>query len=209
MNFKDLDNIRLCLDLVRRYNCNHLINLPFDQLPGFLLSFLSLPYLKADLGRVFESFESKNLKPYIAIHVRRGDVSKNTIVNKYVPDEFYISLLKNIISSKSYSGDIHVLTQGDTQWLDPMVSLALNCKRKVLINKHMMEGCDDDEANAFFTLYNASVVFTAGSAFSELAGLLGRAKKIFDVTRSTSSCNLFASIINPESDIDALGRLIR
>jgi hypothetical protein len=207
-DFRDVRNIRTCLSIISQYRQRRLISLPFDQLPGCLLTFLSTSQLKSDLRLVFQFFHSSIPRPYTAVHIRRGDVSSTSIPNKYVHDDFYLSLLRDIILSGSSSGTIHIVTQGDTRWLDQIQSFASHNNHNIYINQKLTPHCDDEEVNAFYTLFNATTIFTAGSAFSELAALLGRATRIYNVTRAQSSSNLYASLINPDADLSLLPGLL-
>lgn len=199
-NMNNIKELRSCLDRLGEVE-NDLAMLPFDQQPGLLRELIGKEAIKRDLrGVLGEEMRIKPMTfPYICIHIRRGDCTKERHPHWYIENEFYMRLIRDLSSMSKGRLEIVVCTQGDIRWLreskdlEPIQDLLrIRSTEDLFLN--------DAEFEDFRYMVNSEVLIGAGSQFSFWAAALGRQKSTVDLTRS-KPCT-FMNAINPDSDYE-------
>lgn len=102
----------------------------------------------------------------IAVHIRRGDVSKQKNTHMFVPNEFYLNVLK-CIRNLIPDSNIHIISQGqesDFSELHELNNLYFH------LNKNIFQ--------SFHTMVCADILVTGAGSFSVLASYLSNGIKL-------------------------------
>jgi len=108
---------------------------------------------------------------YIAIHVRRGDISAGELggasgISRWIPIDWYAELLDSLLKMTSLrSMPIQIISAGSINELEPLKSM---CPQRVAI---ITDGSLEED---FVRLAGATVLFCAPSSFSFSAALASR-----------------------------------
>lgn len=180
--------------------------LPFDQTPGILHRLYNKKKVREDIQRVFQSCNTStgSLYPYVAIHVRRGDVTEHAHPSWFVNNEFYIYLLEVLDIALPSSFGIHICTQGNTDWLADVQKTIKSNGRKFTISNASNDFINDSELEDFIKMREATILFTACSGFSHWAAVTGNHKLVIDVARDYCSPLAWVTTLNPESSINTI-----
>lgn len=100
--------------------------------------------------------------PYIALHVRRGDVSKDSHASRYVSDTAVISAIINFKEATKLTMPIEVFSQGDAAAFDYLKDYGVT-------NLHL----DVDVFESIHRMVCARGLIMGKSSFSYVAALLG------------------------------------
>jgi hypothetical protein len=184
----DLSTTQNTLNLINKIielSDNSIIFLPFDQSPGILMRLLGRPDVRKDICKVF-SFNSRRrlpISPYICVHIRRGDCTKERHPLWYIENSFYENLFATIIQCVPNSFHIAVCTQGDTTWIEQFAKkLMLDSSRLSIYTTNQLF-INDAEVDDFVLMLKADCLIGAGSSFSRWAAVLGEHKIVFDACR--------------------------
>lgn len=180
---------------------NNLYLLPYDQGPGKLLNLFSNYFILQNTRKVFNlpSIDHYTEKPYVAIHIRRGDCTHARFPSWYVENGFYISLVKKLLGLLPVNFTIIVCTQGSTEWFYvPDLINPIQQKRVVLRSAEDSHVNNITEIDDFSLMFRANILFAAGSSFSQLAGMFGSQDCVIDVSRQAG--NWPFPVIHPEKD---------
>ena len=109
-------------------------------------------------------------KDYLALHIRRGDVSSAENQGRYTDSETIIDTVTKFKKEIGFEGEIHVFSQGD-----PAEFAFLECFEDV---KYFI---DTDIFETMHRIANAKAIVCAKSAVSLLAGMLGNAPVMTEV----------------------------
>ena len=92
---------------------NTIVNLPFDQSAGSLMSLACRYDMKEDLNRIFDVDNwGIAVNKYTCIHIRRGDCTPQRHPEWYVDDRFYVKLIKTLDKLLPQDMPIVICTQG-------------------------------------------------------------------------------------------------
>lgn len=109
-------------------------------------------------------------KDYLALHIRRGDVSSDENSGRYTGPEAIIDTVRKFSEEVGFSGEIHVFSQGeeaDFAFLDVFDNV------KFFINTDIFE--------TMHRIANAKAIVAAKSAVSLVAGMISEAPMITEV----------------------------
>jgi hypothetical protein len=181
-----------------------LVILPFDQFPGRLLQLLK----NKDLGDVLSEILGGAANPettqnkYACIHIRRGDCTQNNHPFWFVHDELYIHIVRVLDKLLPIHWEIKICTQGHHPFLVKLKSEILDRSGRVVSLLDSEDSfINDQDIRDYFTMMNASLLFTPGSWFSTWAGYANKSSTVVEVARRPDS-RPFDFHINPD-DTDA------
>jgi len=131
--------------------------------------FYNQEFLK-DIKTIYFTKEKPSLSYYensknLAIHIRRGDVTASKYPNRYISNQVYIDLLKQLDNQFNLQNyQIHLFSQGEyNDFIDIIESFPNN-----LFYFHLNEGIQE----TFHALVMADILILSKSSFSYCAGLL-------------------------------------
>ena len=181
LNMEDINECFSSIDNCLKFGNSkyQLIRLPFDQHPGRLLS-IGKRISSKELEGIFH-FRSCNLTastsfgwPYIAIHMRRGDVGPTSHPEWHIEDDVYLSIIRYILQCIDPQLRIVIVTQGfpSFAYYDDIQAF-INSGRLSLV-------CGDDkrrsdnELISLKAIRNSFLVIGGLSSFSYLGAVIGK-----------------------------------
>ena len=195
-DFSSIEEIKLALTIMSQSNTIEpnasqvelpytIIKLPFDQAPGLLLKLLNNPLIYEDFKRVFVGLVD-NIKGYcnsfdLVIHIRRGDVTKESHPDWWIDDDIYINILNELFHDNSFMPNVCICTQrGISQKLIKHVNQISESFKGHLTIRASKEGwSNNDEVEDFLLMSNAKVLMGGLSSFPCLAALASQNRFIF------------------------------
>ncbi len=205
-NLEDPSELGDLISSIENIREHSLIFLPFDQSSTYLMRLLNKKEFKDEFSKVFSLQGKRKLpkKPYVCLHIRRGDVTKEDFPHWFVPDIFYISLIKSIVNTIPNDIEIAICTQGSIKWLveNNQNSLSKQELSRLKIYSTPNLHINENEIEDFSLMVNSHVLFSANSGFSNFAGVLKASNHQIDVSRSNCKHYLNKVIrINPDTEI--------
>ena len=170
----DFDNLHqrsIIRKIISSYNNRKVIfKLEIDQFyvnqPKYLDTKL-LNYVRSKT----KNYLNLNNSEYIAIHVRRGDILKNTRLKKlrFIPIKYYTSVLDNLLKIEdNRKKNIYIFSNSDEKYINDNF-IKYN-------NIHVMN--KKSEIESFALMLNSDILVFSKSSFSYNAAILSTNKKI-------------------------------
>jgi len=126
----------------------------------------------------YHSFSKESIKSFyeprkvnVAIHIRRGDVSKEITPRRYTDNFYYKSLLQKALSAINDLGlnaSVHLYSQGEV------------CDFHELKDVHINYHLNECPFTTFYNLTTPDILIMAKSSFSYSAALFSNAIKIYE-----------------------------
>ncbi len=212
---EEADELGDMINKIQSIKNDSIIFLPFDQRSRYLLKLFNKQEFRNEFKKVFNLQRPDSLpkKPYICIHIRRGDVDEKNFPYWFVPNEFYIALIKTIVETIPDQIPITICTQGDISWLTNGIQESLGWE--FIINRMKIFSTDqltsnNSEIEHFSIMANSYFLFSANSAFSNYAGLLKKTSYQVDISKDNtmhylkSVCN-----VNPDKEMSTQMKKIK
>lgn len=161
-----------------------LIQLPFDQPPGLLLRLLRNQDVSSDMRRLLKVPIHKGNAPMrVAIHIRRGDVTRQSFPDWWIPGDYYCRLLDALDNTLPKDWSITIVSQEpfDNE-IREMVSainarnnynlLEVDVSKRVSLEIAGGQWSNHEEVPALQTMMLADVIIGTISSFACLASKL-------------------------------------
>ncbi len=175
------------ISTIKKQEEHSIINLPFDQAPGKMMTLLNDPLILKDVQSIFQFPHIKYIPstPYLCIHIRRGDVTELHNSHLFVSNEFYFKLIKLMARHIPPDMPIVICTQGDVSWIRnrAVKDLSKEISSRIRLFSTQELFINDSEVDAFILMLNSDILISAGSSFSYLAGILGSQVLNIDISR--------------------------
>jgi len=208
--FDNTQNVQQLLTQIANTDDNSIIFLPFDQTPGILHRLYNQTRLREDIRGVFR-FDNSIVSmdnPYVAIHIRRGDVNEESHPSWYVNNSFYIELIERLCTILPNSFGIYICIQGDKSWLQRIRLTQLGLGRKFMVSSACAGFANDYEVADFLTMKESTILFSASSGFSHWASIIGNQKLVVDVSRYNDTPLDWVKHLNPDSPTESVWKTI-
>ena len=175
------------LDVLNTYTFDSfnfvIISLPFDQPCGKLINIFNHHHVYRDFRNTFidKRLKEPPSQEIIGIHIRRGDINETSSSSWWIPDEYYIDLITNILLSKKSSFVLRIFTQAPiSNYLRSyLVELSQKYSNKVELHITEESWSNDLEIADLIALAQSKVVIGGMSSYACFAAFLGKCQYIY------------------------------
>ncbi len=190
---KDMDSLEKLyrlMDIILASSTSSIIRLPFDQSLSVSWRSLMSPRFRKIIRPVFTSMPSPIQGDYIAIHVRRGDVSAQKHTQLFIGSDFYRKLLRHLMDLNLTGMPIYIISEGLEPTLVNLIKNYLDQGHSIhhLTSKDSLISIDADVRD-FSIMMNAKILITGSSNFSQWAHIASKPNQRVALTHSALSAN--------------------